>query len=150
MPYESVSYDFEITTGGLGTKRHQAFMKEFENTGASRSYTLKVQDDKACLTLKSMAPLHSSGIPEDFMALSDWWNIYGQNISNDVSKANGSTSLGVYQGPDGQNWIDGSWTRSYGEYNKEDRNKRVQQAQQEYPGAKIHADPYACNFKLIG
>ena len=121
--------NFNINTGGPGTKRHQEFLQEFENIGAARSYEISVRGDTAYLSLKSTAPIHPCGIPDDFMALSDWWNIYGKKMSNDVPKVDASTSLGVYKGPDGQQWIDGSWTRSYGKYNTNDRNMRVQAAQ---------------------
>jgi hypothetical protein len=51
-------------------------------------------------------------------------------------------AYGVYETPKSKElWIDGSWNNAYGNYQKNDRNVRVEKAQQAFPTAQIHEDP---------
>jgi hypothetical protein len=65
LHWSMASYGLRIHTGGEGTERHEAFLREFERIPASRSYEMIMQNGTAHLTLKTTAPLSTSGIPVD-------------------------------------------------------------------------------------
>jgi hypothetical protein len=59
--------------------------------------------------------------------------------------------FGIYENSGGQRWIDGSWSKSYGDYQANQRNARVKAAQKAFLEAKINTSPSSvADWKLVG
>lgn len=68
-----------------------------------------------------------------------------------TSQVSGNDQFGIYQSPEGEWWIDGSWEIAYGHFQGNDRNARVEAAKQAYPTAKLHNAPqHVPGWMLVG
>ena len=116
----------------------------------SESYDIAENQGVFELNLRPNAPKDRS-FPIAYMDILDWQTHYKGPSSQSVPQESFAGQLGVYQSPDSDLWIDGSWLNAYGPYQKLDRNSRVEAAQKKYPKAKIHASPHILDgWQLVG
>lgn len=125
----------------------QSFLDEFRRSTSvhGESYELDENDRTFNLKLKPDAPMNG-GFPCVYMDIRDWRTRY-----KDPPSQASTDQLGVYESRAGDFWIDGSWQKAYGRFQKNDRNARITAAQLAYPTAKIHGSPYHVQgWVLIG
>lgn len=142
-------YDLIVDVGTAAKRK--SFLDEFNRSTTlhGESYDIEERNGVFNLKLKPGAPA-SGTIPCVYMDICDWQTLYKEPPQASCAQSSGG-QLGVYQSPQGELWIDGSWQIAYGRFQKNDRNARVEAAEQAYPTAKVHSGPqHVQGWILVG
>lgn len=143
--------EFDLVIEARTAAKKQSFLNEFNRSTQlhGESYEVSEKDGIFNLKLKPGAPV-DGGIPCVYMDVCDWRTLWKEPPSQPSTQMPGN-QFGIYQSPEGELWIDGSWENAYGSFQKGDRNDRVKKAELAYSTAKIHASPHrVLGWKQIG
>lgn len=126
---------FDLVIEAKTPAKRKSFLDQFNFSTRlhGKSYDISEKDGKFTLKLKPGAPTNA-GIPRVYMDIHDFERLWKGPPSQPSSQLSGD-QFGIYQSPEGELWIDGTWEKG-------DRNDRVKAAEIAYKNARIHASPH--------
>jgi hypothetical protein len=144
--------EYDLTVRATTELERKSFLAEFERSTRVHGGSYDIVEEQGVFQLKLRPNAPASGsLPLVYMDIRDWRTLYKEPSSQGVAQQGSTGQFGVYQSPDGDLWIDGSWQNAYGPYQTLDRNARVEAANKAYPNAKIHACPHIMRgWQLVG